>query len=69
MYQKADPLESATVRKLVKKGIHLVCVFSTYCTLRDGPVTVARSKPQWLIFLAYFYFSMYVEFVLGFVIF
>ena len=39
--QKADPLVSGTVRKLVNKGIHLVCVF--FHTLRVGPVTVVRS--------------------------
>ena len=47
-------------------GIHFACFLHT---LRDDPVTVARSMLQRLIFLAYFYFSTYVEFVLGFVIF
>ena len=51
MCQKAEPVISGTIRKLVNTGIHLVCVF--FDTLRDSPVTVAQSKPERSI-LAYF---------------
>ena len=35
MCQKADPLVSGTVRKLVNRGTHLVCMFSTYTKRRS----------------------------------
>ena len=57
MCQKADPLVSGTVRKLVDKEIHLLCLLYT---LRDGPVMVARSKPQRSI-LAYFIYLFILE--------
>ena len=34
MCQKADPLVSGTVGKLVNKAIHLLCVFFTYTKRR-----------------------------------
>ena len=67
MTLQAGPLLSGTVRELVKKGIHLLCVF--FHTLRDGPVTVARSKPQSSFSRIFILLRTYVEFVLEFVIF
>ena len=52
--QKADPLVSGTVRKLVNKGIHLVCVFFTYTKRR--PWYSTQSKPQRLIFIVFYLF-------------
>jgi hypothetical protein len=60
MCQKAGPLVSGTIRKLVNKGIHLLCLFSTYIKRRPCPVTLTRSKPQWSI-LAYFIYYLALE--------
>ena len=46
MCQKAEPVISGTVRKLVKKGIHLMCVFLHTLRDGDGPDTVAQRIPK-----------------------
>ena len=58
MRQEAEPVISCTVRKLVKKEIHLVCVFSTYIKRRPCySSTKYAATVDFCVFYYYYYLS------------